>query len=61
MADVVLHCVRGLFLPGSDMKEPPGKLVIKDNIDLCRMTSEITHLWACDKVIIPPAFMPRDI
>ena len=33
------------------MQEPPGKLVTKENINMCRMTSEITHLWACDKVI----------
>ena len=33
------------------MQEPPGKLVNKENIEMCRMTSKITHLWACDKVI----------
>ena len=40
-----------IVLPGSDIQEPPGKLVTKEYIDMCRMTSEITHLWACDKVI----------
>ena len=33
------------------MKEPPGKLVTKENVDLCGMTSENTDLWACDKVM----------
>ena len=33
------------------MQEPPGELITNENIDMCRMTSEITHLWACDKVI----------
>ena len=46
------------------MQEPPGKLVTKRNINLCRMTSEITHLWACDKVIfrseIPVHCLCRD-
>ena len=32
------------------MQEAPRKLVTYANIDLCRMTSEITHLWASDKV-----------
>ena len=33
------------------MQKPPGKLVTKENIGMCRITSEITDLWACDKVI----------
>ena len=33
------------------MQEPLGELVTTENINLCRMTSEIMHLWACDKVI----------
>ena len=36
------------------MQEPPGELVTTENINLCRMTSEIMLLWACDKVIFKP-------
>ena len=46
------------------MQEPPGKLVTKENIGMCRMTSEITHLWASDKAIfrtgIPVHFWGKD-
>ena len=28
------------------MQEPPGELVTTENINLCRMTSEIMLLWA---------------
>ena len=36
------------------MQEPPGELVTTENINLCQKTSEITYLWACDKVIFEP-------